>query len=72
MLASARRRNRPVESRLLAMADRLFDEFDDLPVKAVFDAISGARTTLRLRNAAATPDAVERLARRELDGCRVA
>jgi hypothetical protein len=61
-----------VESRLLAMADRLFDDFDDLPVKAVFDAISAARTTLRLQNTPATPDSVERLARSRLSGLRAA
>lgn len=72
MLVSAQRRNRPVESRLLDMADRLFEEFDYLPVKVVFDAISAARRTLRLQGAPATPEAIERLARGQLSGFRAA
>lgn len=66
MLATAQRRKKPLESRLLAMADRLFDEFDGLPVKAVFDAISDARRALRLQNVPASPETIEELARRRL------
>lgn len=72
MLASAPRKNGPVETRLLAMADRLFTEFDELPVKAVFEAISSARSILRLQHTPATPDAIERLARGRLCSTRVA
>ena len=72
MLAIAQRKNRPVESRLLAMADRLFTDFDQLPVKAVFDAISSARRTLRLQQSPATPEAIERIARARLRLIRAA
>jgi hypothetical protein len=57
---------------MLAMADRLFSEFDELPVKEVFEAISSARRGLRLRRVAATPEAVEALARGALCGVHVA
>jgi hypothetical protein len=67
MLATAQRTAGPVESRLLAMADRLFDDFDELPVKAVFEAISGARRTLRLQQSPATPEEIDRLARSRLN-----
>ena len=66
MLATAQRRKKPLESRLLAMADRLFEEFDGLPVKAVFDAISDARRALRVQNVPASPETIEELARRRL------
>jgi hypothetical protein len=72
MLATAQRKNRPAESRMLAMADRLFNDFDELPVKAVFDAISAARSTLRLERRPATPEAVELLARVQLRAIRMA
>lgn len=72
MLAPAQRKNRPVETRLLAMADRLFNDFDGLPVKDVFEAISSARSRLRLEQSPATPEAIERLARGRLDHMSVA
>lgn len=56
-----------METRLLAMADRLFNDFDGLPVKDVFEAISSARSRLRLERTPATPEAIERLARGRLD-----
>ncbi len=67
MLMNAQGKATPVESRLLAMADRLFQDFDQLPVKAVFEAISGARSTLRLQRSPATPEAIDRMARARLD-----
>lgn len=72
MLATVQRTNRSLESRLLAMADRLFEDFDDLPVKVVFDAISSARRTLRLQSSPATPEAIERLARGRLGSLHAA
>lgn len=72
MLASARRKNRSVEARLLAMADRLFRDFEALPATAVFEAISSARRTLRLRQSPATPEAIEILARGRLQAIRAA
>ena len=35
----------PYDVRMLAVADRLFTDFDHLPAKAVFTAIAAARTT---------------------------
>jgi hypothetical protein len=72
MLATVQRRKRAGESRLLAMADRVFDDFDYLPVKVVFDALSAARRTLRLEETPATPEEIERLARARLTTMRVA
>ena len=72
MMRTAQRKNRPVEARLLTMADRLFDEFDELPVRDVFDAISNARRTLRLQTSPATPEAIEELARGRLGSYRAA
>jgi hypothetical protein len=57
---------RPVEARMLAAADRLFIEFDDLPVIDVFRAIGGARRDLRTEDGMAIPEQVERLAREQL------
>ena len=57
---------------MLAMADRLFNDFDNLPVKEVFDAISSARRRLRLEQSPATPEAIERLARGRLHGVAAA
>ena len=72
MLAKAQRRNSPVEARMLAMADRLFSDFDELPVKAVFEAINSARSMLRIQQAPATPEAIEPLARGRLRAARTA
>lgn len=48
---------------MLAAADRVFVEFDGLPVKTVFQAILAARGVLRDRGEPATPQAVEATAR---------
>lgn len=72
MLAKVQRPKRAAESRLLAMADRVFDDFDYLPVKVVFDALSAARRTLRLQDTPATPEQIERLARARLTIIRAA
>ncbi|MGZ4625688.1 MAG: hypothetical protein ACXV3S_05250 [Kineosporiaceae bacterium] len=58
---------RTAEARLLAMADRLFTEYQELPVRTIFQAIGAARTELRERNAGvASPEDIEVLARRRL------
>jgi hypothetical protein len=58
---------RTAEARLLAMADRLFHDFEELPVRTVFQAIGAARTELRERTTGvATPEDIEMLARRRL------
>jgi hypothetical protein len=58
---------RTAEARLLAMADRLFHEFEELPVRTVFQAIGAARTDLRERaTGIATPEDIEMLARSRL------
>ena len=55
------------EARLLAMADRLFHDFEELPVRTVFQAIGAARTELRERTTGiATPEDIEMLARSRL------
>lgn len=72
MLAAAKCKNPTVEARLLAMADGLFSDFDALPVKVVFDAINSARRALRLQRLAASPEAIEDLARARLNAVRAA
>jgi hypothetical protein len=58
---------RTAEARLLAMADRLFHDFEELPVRTVFQAIGAARVELRERNGGiASPEDIEILARRRL------
>jgi hypothetical protein len=58
---------RTAEARLLAMADRLFHDFEELPVRTVFQAIGAARTELREREGGVvTPEDIELLARRRL------
>ncbi len=55
------------EARLLAMAERLFHEFEHLPVRTVFQAIGGARLELReARQGAPSPEEIEVLARQRL------
>ena len=54
------------EARMLLMADRLFAEFDDRPVREVLDAISSARHSLRESDGVGMPDQVERIARARL------
>lgn len=67
MLAVAMRESDAYESDMLAMADRLFSEFDALPVQRVFRALGAARAQLRERGASMpSPAQVEDLARREL------
>ncbi|HVN13619.1 MAG TPA: hypothetical protein VMT69_16110 [Kineosporiaceae bacterium] len=58
---------RTTEARLLAMADRLFTEYQELPVRTVFQAIGAARMELRERSGGvASPEDIEALARRRL------
>lgn len=66
MSLAATRASRSYEARMLAMADRLFEEFDQLPVMDVIRAIGAARTELREADGVALPEQVERLARRQL------
>ena len=55
------------EAQLLAMADRLFHEFEHLPVRTVFQAIGGARLELRdAHQGVPTPGDIEKLARQRL------
>ena len=59
---------RTAEARLLALADRLFRQFDELPVRTVLQAIGAARLELRERNEGiASPEDIELLARRRLE-----
>jgi hypothetical protein len=55
------------EARLLAMADRLFHEFEHLPVRTVFQAVGAARLELReARQGVPAPEDIELLARQRL------
>jgi hypothetical protein len=59
---------RTAEARLLAMATRLFSDFEELPVRTVFQAIAAARVELRERQeGVATADDIEALARPRLE-----
>ena len=59
---------RTAEARLLAMADRLFNDYEQLPVRTVFQAIGGARMELREnRRGIPAPEDIELLARRRLE-----
>jgi hypothetical protein len=59
---------RTADAKLLAMADRLFSDYEQLPVRTVFQAIGGARMELReTRQGIATPEDIEVLARRRLE-----
>jgi hypothetical protein len=51
------------DARMLAAADRLFREFEDVPVITVIPALGAARATLRDTGQPVTPEAVESLAR---------
>lgn len=52
---------------MLGMADRLFTEFDALPIVTVCRAIGAARSELRAQaGTAATPEQIEAVARRHL------
>ena len=56
---------------MLAMADRLFAEYDDLPVRTVLQAIVTSQQTLAHHgHEALTVDRVERCARTYLQHCR--
>ena len=53
--------------RMLAMADRLFTEFDNLPVKTVLRAITSAHRDVREHNEGVpSPAQIEAVARDEL------
>lgn len=67
MSLGTRNATRSFETRMLTMADRLFSEFDDLPVIDVFRAIGTARADLRDSDGVAVPEQVERLARGRLE-----
>jgi hypothetical protein len=57
------------EARMLAMADRLFAEFDEKPVRTVLAAIGRARTELRdVGSSLPKPRVVEDIARHILRG----
>jgi len=59
---------RSAEARLLAMATRLFSDFEELPVRTVFQAIGEARTELRERQEGiVTAEEIEALARPRLE-----
>ena len=59
---------RTADAKLLVMAGRLFSEFEDLPVRTVFQAIGAARVELRERQEGVpTADAIEALARPRLE-----
>jgi hypothetical protein len=64
---------RTADAKLLAMADRLFSDYEQLPVRTVFQAIGGARTELREnREGIPTPEDIEVLARRRLEAALAA
>jgi len=54
------------DAEMLAVADRLIHDFEDLPVITVFRAIGSARLALREIGQPATAEAVESLARARL------
>jgi hypothetical protein len=59
---------RTADARLLAMATRLFSDFEELPVRTVFQAIGAARLELRERQQGIpTADDIEALARPRLE-----
>jgi hypothetical protein len=63
------RRLRVDEARMLAMADRLFEEFNDKPVRTVLAAIGKARSELRdLGSSLPEPNVIEDIARHILHG----
>lgn len=68
----ARPAPRSFEAQMLAAADRLFAEFEELPVLTVVRAVNGARTELRERGAAPSPPAIEAAARQRLLRARAA
>jgi hypothetical protein len=59
---------RTAEARLLAMATRLFSDFEELDVRTVFQAIGTARTELRERQQGVpTAEDIEAIARPRLE-----
>lgn len=67
MLITPHRKSAPWDARMLAMADRLFAEFEALPVRVVFEAIGAARAALRADpGSPVTPEGIETLARDRL------
>ena len=66
-MALTRARNgTPADIQMLAVADRLFHEFDELPIITVIRALGSARAALREMGEPVTPEAVESLARGRL------
>jgi hypothetical protein len=63
MVLSRRTAADTYDARMLAAADRLFREFEDVPVISVVRALGAARATLRDTGQPVTPEAVEALAR---------
>lgn len=66
MLKRTPDRARSYDAQMLAAADRLFLEFDDLPVLTVVRSINSARARLRERGEPASPAAIEAEAREHL------
>lgn len=63
MLQRAPAPTRSYEAQMLAAADRLFAEFDVLPVMTVVRSINGARSQLRASGVVPSPVAIEAAAR---------
>jgi hypothetical protein len=73
MITTTRRGPTSYEAHLLAMADRLFADFDTLPVRDVLHAIGNARSELRDRGERQPdPRTVENLARGHLQAAHQA
>ena len=66
MVLSRRSAADAYDARMLAAADRLFREFDELPIVTVIRALGAARAALRDAGQPVTPEAVESLARAHL------
>jgi hypothetical protein len=67
MIARKSRRPNSYEAGMLAMADRLFTEFDALPAGTVFRAIGAARAEVREQGEVMpSPERIEALARMRL------
>jgi hypothetical protein len=59
---------RTADARLLSMATRLFSDFEELPVRTVFQEIGAARLELRERHhGVPTAEDIEALARPRLE-----
>lgn len=66
MLQRAPAATRSYETQMLAAADRLFAEFDRLPVMTVVRSINGARSHLRALGVVPSPLAIEAAAREQM------